>query len=41
MNDSGLPQELEERAKALHREAFVFDAAVPTMGFFRDDSKVA
>ena len=32
-----LPHELEQRARALHREAFVFDACLPSGGIFRDE----
>jgi len=32
-----LPKELEERARALHREAFVYDACLPGGGIFRDE----
>ena len=31
-----LPAEMEERAKAVHGDAFIFDGAIVTLGFYKE-----
>ncbi|MDP7650916.1 MAG: hypothetical protein QGF38_04345, partial [Rhodospirillales bacterium] len=32
-----LPAEMEERAQAVHGDAFIFDGAISTMGFYIEE----